>query len=264
MSTLQSPTSDSTIHTPSASSASDPSTADSTPAANTTSLAHTAPAAPRTYTPAQSSISLNASTQSSHSPRPSTPAPTSASYTPPPYTSYPPFYTLQPNATTRSRQLSLWSSYILSYTRSQTPRIFRLNLSTALDSSLFHNRTISRRLGERDARTVLDWMASRDGGTRVEWIGSGKGKSGAREQSACWVFWKTPAEWGDAIYNWVDATGQKGSILTLYELRQGDAVQSQEWAGMDVELLRKVLDGLVRRGRCQVFGDDHGAGVKFF
>lgn len=54
--------------------------------------------------------------------------------------------------------------------------------------------------------------------------------------------------------------------MTIYELRASDAVGGQEWAGMDEGMLRRVLEGLVRKGRAQVFegqGGD-GGGVKFF
>jgi ESCRT-II complex subunit VPS25 len=66
------------------------------------------------------------------------------------------------------------------------------------------------------------------------------------------------------IYGWVDETGQKGSVLTVYELREGEAVGSKEWVGMEEEMLKKVLGVLVKKGRAQVFGQDEGAGVKFF
>lgn len=73
--------------------------------------------------------------------------------------------------------------------------------------------------------------------------------------------------WGEKIYAWVDETGQKGSILTVYELRESDAVVGQEWVGMDEDMFVRCLEALVKRGKVQVFesqaGTD-GAGVKFF
>jgi ESCRT-II complex subunit VPS25 len=78
------------------------------------------------------------------------------------------------------------------------------------------------------------------------------------------VFWRTLAEWADMIYGWVDETGQKGSVLTVYELREGEAVGGKEWVGMEEEMLRKVLGVLVKKGRAQVFGVEEEAGVKFF
>ena len=66
------------------------------------------------------------------------------------------------------------------------------------------------------------------------------------------------------IYGWVDETGQKGRVLTVYELREGEAVGGKEWVGMEEEMLRKVLGVLVKKGRAQVFGVEEEAGVKFF
>jgi hypothetical protein len=39
---------------------------------------------------------------------------------------------------------------------------------------------------------------------------------------------------------------------------------STEFHGMDLELLQKSLQVLVKRGRAQVFGQDDQQGVKFF
>lgn len=66
------------------------------------------------------------------------------------------------------------------------------------------------------------------------------------------------------IYDWVDATGQKGSVLTVYELRESDAVENCEWVDMDEEMFRRCLNVLVRRGKAQVFGEMEGSGVKFY
>lgn len=112
-------------------------------------------------------------------------------------------------------------------------------------------------------------MASAEGGRRAEWVPLSGAKSRSRDageesKSAIWIYWRRPEEWADAIYGWVDGTGQKGAVLTVYELRESDAVSGQEWVGMDEELLRRCLDVLVKRGKAQVFGADEGAGVKFF
>lgn len=66
------------------------------------------------------------------------------------------------------------------------------------------------------------------------------------------------------IYGWVDGTGQKGSVLTIYELREGEGVGGREWVGMEEEMLKKVLGVLVKKGKAQVFGEGEGEGVKFF
>lgn len=182
-------------------------------------------------------------------------ATSTSSFSFPTYTNFPPFYTLQPNLTTRARQLSLWTNLILSYAAHH--RLFRLSLSSP-PANLFANPGVHRALSEPDTRTVLDNMAQQG---RIEWIAS---SSRSERSAACWVLWRTLAEWADLIYGWVDETGQKGAVLTVYELREGEAVGGREWVGMEEELLRKVLGVLVRKGRAQIFGQDEGAGVKFF
>lgn len=112
-----------------------------------------------------------------------------------------------------------------------------------------------------DARDLLDWMASSEGGERVEWIGSaGKGK-GSGNLDRCWVFWRRPEEWASLIENWVDSTGQKGTVLTLYEIIEN---QGQEWYGMEIELFQKSLATSVKRGKAQVFGEEGSLAAKFF
>ncbi|KXL51628.1 hypothetical protein M433DRAFT_59923 [Acidomyces richmondensis BFW] len=176
----------------------------------------------------------------------------------PTYTSFPPFYTLQPNFTTRARQLELWSSLITSYCTHY--RIFRLSFSS-LPTDLFSNPTIHRSLKPADIRIVLDYMSKPENGPRIEWTASTvKGE----QSSSCYVFWKTANEWADMIYDWVDETGQKGAVLTIYELREGDAVRNQSWREMDEGMLKRVLSVLVKRGKAQIFGQDDNAGVKFF
>lgn len=107
-------------------------------------------------------------------------------------------------------------------------------------------------------------MVSVEGDKRAEWVPSGKKATSNESKSSVWIYWKRPEEWADSIHGWVDGTGQKGSVLTVYELRESDAVQSQDWIGMDEDMFRRCLDVLVKRGKAQVFGTDEEAGVKFF
>lgn len=37
-----------------------------------------------------------------------------------------------------------------------------------------------------------------------------------------WVYWKRPEEWARVVEEWVDATGQKNTVLTVYELLEGE------------------------------------------
>ncbi|KAK4543668.1 hypothetical protein LTR36_005313 [Oleoguttula mirabilis] len=202
------------------------------------------------YTPSTTAYTPSTTTQATSS--------STSTFNFPTYTSFPPFYTLQPNLTTRARQLELWSTLVTSYCAHN--RIFRLSLSS-LPTDLFNNTHIHRSLKPADIRTVLDHMSKPESGPRIDWVPS---TTKGEQSSSCYVYWKTIGEWADALYGWVDDTGQKGAVLTVYELREGDAVRSKDWRDMDEGMLRKVLNALVKRGKAQIFGQEDNAGVKFF
>jgi ESCRT-II complex subunit VPS25 len=152
--------------------------------------------------------------------------------------SFPPFFTRQTNLTTHHAQLVKWSSLILAYCRHH--RLFKLSLSSssstpsaipnpsnptssdaAADSQptpgpdeLFYNRRLNKRLSIADIKETIDFMR-KDG--RAEYVG------GAGAGDVVWIYWRTPEEWATLIEEWVDGTGQKGTVLTLYELTEGDA-----------------------------------------
>ncbi|KAF2496026.1 ESCRT-II complex, vps25 subunit [Lophium mytilinum] len=213
--------------------------------------------------------SVAPSTSSSTTPSPTDP--TAFAY--PALYNYPPFFTLQPILPTRHSQLLSWSLLIQAYTRHHA--LFSLSLIDALSTPLFHNRPLHRRLSLRDARAVIDYMCSKDGDMRAEWITTPSTASNVLKKSnpsggdeegggRFWVFWRKPDEWANLIESWVDSTGQKGVVLTLYELAEGDATRGQEFHGMEAELLSRCLGVSVKRGRAQVFGAEGGEGVKFF
>ena len=106
-------------------------------------------------------------------------------------------------------------------------------------------------------------MTREEGGMRAEWIERGNDRAGQRE-GTFWVFWKRPEEWGDLIAGWAEEMGQKNTVLTLYELREGDTTRGQDFHGMDEGLFRRSLTVLVKRGKAQVFGSEDQQGVKIF
>ena len=183
---------------------------------------------------------------------------TSTTFSFPPHTHFPPFYTLQPNLSTRARQLELWSTLITDYAAHH--RLFRLSLSSP-PADLFDNSSLRRRLKAADVRAVLDYMADPANGTRVEWTPPAiRGVP----SDAVYVWWRSAGEWAERVYGWVEETGQKGAVLTVYELREGEGVRDREWREMDEGMLRKVLGALVKRGKAQMFGSEGADGVKFF
>lgn len=127
---------------------------------------------------------------------------------------FPPFFTRQTNLTTHHAQRTKWSSLILAYARHHG--LFRLALSSAADSDLFYNRRLDRRLGPADIRDVVDYMR-KDG--RAEYVGGGD--SG----DVVFLYWRKPDEWAALVERYVEDTGQKGSVLTVYELVEGDGTK---------------------------------------
>jgi ESCRT-II complex subunit VPS25 len=186
----------------------------------------------------------------------------------PPLYGFPPFFVLQPISTTRSSQLSSWSAFIQAYC--QYHRLFTLTLADALSTPLFTNARLSRGLSLRDAKAVIQYMISAEGGNRAEWIPSstaaGKARGAVEDGGSgrCWVYWKRPEEWAAALEEWVERTGQKGTVLTLYELTESDATRREAFWGMETGLLNKSLAVCVKRGKAQVFGGEGSEGVKFF
>ncbi|KAI1004061.1 hypothetical protein K3495_g4152 [Podosphaera aphanis] len=171
---------------------------------------------------------------------------------------FPPFFTPQPNASTRHAQLQKWSTLILAYTRHH--KIFKLSLSDALNTELFYNKSLGKRLSFEDAKQVVEFMLKEG---RAEWIkGSGKGGDGAG--GVFWVWWKNVEEWAEEIIDWVTETGQNNMVLTLYELTEGETTLSKEFHGLHPEILQRALAILAKRGKAQVFGHDDQRGVKFF
>ncbi|KAF2733200.1 ESCRT-II complex, vps25 subunit [Polyplosphaeria fusca] len=205
----------------------------------------------------------------SPSPSPAPQPPSKTDFVFPPQYSFPPFFTLQPVLSTRHSQLTSWSILIQSYCRFH--RLFALTLIDALSTPLFSNAALSRRLSLRDARAVVTWMCSAEGQQRAEWVPTSSSSSTkkARDDETegggrFWVYWRRPEEWAAALEEWVDRTGQKGTVLTLYEITDSDATKREEFYGMDADLLARSLAICVRRGKAQVFGQEGSEGVKFF
>ena len=168
--------------------------------------------------------------------------------------SFPPFFSPQPTLQTRQAQLRKWSILIQKYCRHH--RIYELSIVDALDTPLFYNAALRKRLSLKDAKEVIDYMASPDGDERADWL--------SPEKASAWIWWRKPEEWATLIAAWVEETGQKGVVLTLYELVQGEATERQEFYGLDLRVLQKSMNTLVKKGKAQVFGTEDQQGVKFF
>lgn len=93
---------------------------------------------------------------------------------------------------------------------------------------------------------------------------SGSSSSRPPQSTSIVVYWRRPQEWATLISEWVDSTGQNGSVLTLYELVQSDSVRNQEFRELHPAVLKQALDVMVARSKAVVMRDGNGmvAGIK--
>ncbi|PCG96173.1 ESCRT-II complex, Vps25 subunit, N-terminal winged helix [Penicillium occitanis (nom. inval.)] len=213
-------------------------------------------------TPASTTSSIRPSNDNTTPTRPRTTTP--SGYTFPEVYDWPAFFTLQPNTQTRQAQMRRWANLISDWCRFH--RTFRLTLTEAVESPLFYNARMRKRIGLQEARMIVDWMAMSQedggGGRRAEWVPASA--AGGGEKTIAWIWWRRPEEWAKVISDWVEETAQKNTVLTVYELIHGEATTSQEFHGMDSDVMLKSLNVLVKSGKAQVFGNDDEKGVKFF
>jgi len=84
-------------------------------------------------------------------------------------------------------------------------------------------------------------------------------------RSRCLVFWRRPEEWGDIIYRWIEATGNNGSLMTVYELRLSETTRNEPFHALDLEMMLLALSALESTGKAALFSGEKSdsVGVKF-
>lgn len=180
-----------------------------------------------------------------------TPSSTST-YTFPAHHSFPPFFTLQPIARTRASQLASWSSLITSY--ASTTRTFRLTPT----HPLFSNATLRKSLSPPDAREVLSHMVASG---LASWVVPSTAKHSSDE---VWLWWRSAESWAGLLAAWAEARGQRNTVLTMWELLEGEENRDEEFHGLPGEMAVLAVQVLARRGKASLFGEGEGMGVKFY
>ncbi|XP_050293414.1 vacuolar protein-sorting-associated protein 25 [Anthonomus grandis grandis] len=164
---------------------------------------------------------------------------------------FPPFFTLQPHAETRAKQVQAWKTLILDYCKKC--KLYSIDVREAGNLVLFNNSSINRKL-EQDV--ILSLLLELQKTGHASFID----KSKHRWQ----IYWHTLDEWGSIIYDYIQSSGLQNSVLTLYELSQGDEVRNEEFFEMQQEVLIKVLQVLEETRKCELIWSDGDPGVKFF
>lgn len=138
----------------------------------------------------------------------------------------------------------------------EAKRIFSLDCSTVSDP--FVNESINRKASPDLIREILNYMAENSIQNyipnnlhnalldRAEWQG--------KNSNTCLIYWKNPEEWAGLIYGHIRDSGQIGSIVTVYELFQGDETVGCQFHGLPELFWGRVLKALQRSGKAAIFG----------
>jgi ESCRT-II complex subunit VPS25 len=165
--------------------------------------------------------------------------------------SFPPFFTLQPHPETRSKQVSAWKSLILEYC--QKSKLYIIDVREANQLPLFNNSAINRKLDSSVVVSILSELSKTGNAAPLD-------KAKHRWE----IYWHTLEEWASIIYDYVCENGMQNSVLTLFELSQGDDVAGRAFAGIHTDVLIKALQVLENQRKCELILSDEDQGVKFF
>ncbi|XP_065165729.1 vacuolar protein-sorting-associated protein 25 [Atheta coriaria] len=164
---------------------------------------------------------------------------------------FPPFFTLQTHSDTRAKQLVAWKALVLNYCKTQ--KICFVDTRETKDISLFSNASINRTIQADLLNLILSELQQTGYSAPLD------------KQKLRWeIYWHTLEEFANIIYSYITDSNSTQTVLTFYELTEGDEVQGQDFYKLAPEILIKVLKVLEDQGKCEMIMFDDNQGVKFF
>ncbi|KAJ2537822.1 Vacuolar protein-sorting-associated protein 25, partial [Coemansia sp. RSA 1933] len=148
----------------------------------------------------------------------------------------------QPNESTWKEQRRMWCDLILAYFRHMN--ISGMTLAEVITEPPFSNKRIHRSLRVDMLREIVEELVKQGNAC---WTGS------KNTNDTCLVFWRKPEAWASIIHQWVSDAGMLNTVLTLFELANGEDTEGQEFHNMDPVTLRRALDVLQGQGKAQLF-----------
>lgn len=190
---------------------------------------------------------------------------------------FPPFFTLQSNATTRAAQVDAWLQLIRQYCRHCQMTQLQLSRDTT-KLSLFCNSRLQRQLSTHNVRLLLNelvrqryavWDSDSDVNANNNNNSASVSAAAATDDDeasnatsdVCHVTYHTLSEWASQLHNDMSQLGQLNTIHTVHELldRGGDhsdgtgsggEYSDKEWCqALDSKLMLAVLRLLQRQGK---------------
>lgn len=163
------------------------------------------------------------------------------------------FNRIQPVLDTQRQQIKIWCSLILDYF--QFYKIHEIEIQGAvLSFDLFNNTKINRRLNTSDIYFFIERLVEQG---NAKWVN--KNKQRAK------IIWKTSKQWADIIYNYITTNSLFNVVCSLYELRESDQVEKEEFYNLEIEMFIEALKEIEKKGLCVIFSGNNqeNIGVKF-
>ena len=166
--------------------------------------------------------------------------------------SFPPFWTIQPAMESRRSQAQQWGDLIISWCKANN--ITEIKVDEALKTPLFENKSINRKLSQKDAQFFLDQLVQKQ---NAEWMDE--------KHTKCKIIWRKPAQWGTMLHQWAHKNSSEGVVFTFYELREGDDTQGEAFHNMDQQQMTEAVKYLVSKGMAVFYESPNfdECGVKF-
>jgi ESCRT-II complex subunit VPS25 len=123
------------------------------------------------------------------------------------------------------------------------------------ESELFHNGKINRTLDRESRELIFNELCNSQNAAKI-----GKDKNTGTFE----IYWLTLEEWSKVIYTYAVECGMTNSVLTFFELLNGDDSKEQEFHQLSEQVFMKALRHLETKGKCEVMEIDGNYGVKFF
>lgn len=176
---------------------------------------------------------------------------------------FPPFFSKQINERTWNAQLGYWDQLILDYCSHY--KIWSINIKSdiaEMDQPLFSNPRINRSLKKEVLHQIFEYMVDQG---HAEWVSNKSSDSRNDEfkgKTTVLIYFKRPEEWANLISRYIDSTGQNGVVVTLFELTEGELVETEEFYKIDPIILRKALDILVSRKKAIIMKRSNGKEIE--
>jgi ESCRT-II complex subunit VPS25 len=164
---------------------------------------------------------------------------------------FPPLFTLQPNQSSKRKQLGIWRDIL----KSRDIYIFTTH------SEVFQNHKISRQFDPYGVNELCAFLIEENLG---EWL----------KEKEKFLFFQSPLTvLGGRLLKWIDESGRMGTVETLLSIT--NEWQDYEEQGVPIELVYRMCKYLEMERKCEVFTDEvshdesrceslESIGVKFF